>query len=87
MAYNRNNKRDRGPRKNDMIRAPKVRVITDDGDNLGVMDTQEALAKAQELNLDLVEIGAKAKPPLWITQNICIDRRKNKEKIGKSLKI
>jgi translation initiation factor IF-3 len=64
MAYNRNNKRDRGPRKNDMIRAPKVRVITDDGDNLGVMDTQEALAKAQELNLDLVEIGAKAKPPV-----------------------
>jgi translation initiation factor IF-3 len=47
-----------------MIRAPKVRVITDDGDNLGVMDTQEALAKAQELNLDLVEIGAKAKPPV-----------------------
>jgi translation initiation factor IF-3 len=64
MAYNRNNKRDKGPRKNDMIRASKVRVITNDGDNLGVMDIKNALEKAQELNLDLVEIGAKAKPPV-----------------------
>jgi translation initiation factor IF-3 len=64
MSYHKSNKGSRGPRKNDQIRAPKVMVITEKGENLGVMNTQEALIKAKELNLDLVEVGSNAKPPV-----------------------
>lgn len=49
---------------NEAIRAPKLRVITADGKQLGVMGRDEALEKAKELNVDLVEIAAMAKPPV-----------------------
>ncbi len=49
---------------NNQIRAREVRVISNEGDNLGVMDTKEALAKAESLGLDLIEISSKAKPPI-----------------------
>jgi translation initiation factor IF-3 len=64
MSYHKRSKKDRGPRKNDQIRVPKVRVITKGGENLGVMDTKDALEKAKELELDLVEVGSNAKPPV-----------------------
>jgi len=43
---------------------PEVRVVLDDGTMLGVMSTQEALRKAEERNLDLVEINPKSNPPV-----------------------
>ncbi|MES2995184.1 MAG: translation initiation factor IF-3 [Verrucomicrobiota bacterium] len=49
---------------NDRIRAPRVRVVTSDGQQLGVMGSREALAKAQSLGLDLVEIAGQADPPV-----------------------
>ncbi len=49
---------------NDRIRSPKVRVVTSDGQQLGVLGIREALAKAQEMGLDLVEIADKANPPV-----------------------
>jgi len=49
---------------NDRIRAPRVRVVLANGDQLGVMSAREALAKAQSLGLDLVEIAAQADPPV-----------------------
>ena len=49
---------------NDRIRAPKVRVIMADGQQLGVMGCREALAKAQSLGLDLVEIAGQVDPPV-----------------------
>ena len=49
---------------NDRIRAPKVRVIMVDGQQLGVMGSREALAKAQSLGLDLVEIAGQVDPPV-----------------------
>jgi translation initiation factor IF-3 len=49
---------------NDRIRAPKVRVILASGEQLGVMSSREALAKAQMLGLDLVEIAAQSDPPV-----------------------
>jgi translation initiation factor IF-3 len=49
---------------NDRIRAPRVRVVLANGDQLGVMSAREALAKAQALGLDLVEIAAQADPPV-----------------------
>lgn len=49
---------------NDEINVPQVRLIGDDGSQLGIMSTREALAKAEELELDLVEISPDAQPPV-----------------------
>lgn len=51
-------------RVNDRIRAPRVRVVTAKGDQLGVVSTREALAKAKEIGLDLVEVAPNADPPV-----------------------
>lgn len=47
-----------------MIRVPEVRVISEEGKQLGVMNTEEALALAEERNLDLVEVSPTARPPV-----------------------
>ncbi|NUP05856.1 MAG: translation initiation factor IF-3 [Polyangiaceae bacterium] len=56
----------RGPqiRINQRIRVPEVRVIGDDGEMLGILATHEALKRAQERGLDLVEVNPKADPPV-----------------------
>lgn len=51
-------------RVNRQIRAPKVRVIGPEGDQVGVLLIKDALQKAQEANLDLVEIAPNAQPPV-----------------------
>ena len=47
-----------------MIRADAIRVIADDGEQLGVLTVNEALAKAAEAGLDLVEVSPTADPPV-----------------------
>lgn len=49
---------------NERIRANELRVITATGENLGVMPRIEALQKAREAGMDLVEIGPLANPPV-----------------------
>ena len=49
---------------NERIRVPEVRLIGDDGNQIGVLKTPEALAYAQERDLDLVEVAADARPPV-----------------------
>ena len=49
---------------NEQIRDREVRVISDSGEQLGIMPTREALKKAEEKNLDLVKIAPTAKPPV-----------------------
>lgn len=51
-------------RMNEGIRAAEVRVIGPDGGNLGVLQIKDALAKARELGLDLIEISPNANPPV-----------------------
>jgi translation initiation factor IF-3 len=51
-------------RVNERIRVPEVRVIGEDGKQIGVMRTDEALRMAQELDLDLVEVAPEARPPV-----------------------
>ena len=51
-------------RVNDRIRIPQVRVIDEEGNQLGIMTNLEALSLAQERNLDLVEISPTARPPV-----------------------
>lgn len=49
---------------NEQIREPEVRVVAEDGSQLGVMSSQEAQKLADEADLDLVNISPKAKPPV-----------------------
>ena len=53
-----------GPRYNDLIQSDKVRVIDENGENLGVMFTNEAIEQAAEVGLDLVEVSPNADPPV-----------------------
>ena len=53
-----------GPRYNQFINVPKVRVIDENGENLGVMYTKEAIEQAAGVGLDLVEISPGADPPV-----------------------
>ena len=47
-----------------MIRIPEIRVIDEEGEQLGVMATDKARAIADERGLDLVEIAANVRPPV-----------------------
>jgi translation initiation factor IF-3 len=49
---------------NAQIRAPQVRVIGPEGEQIGVLSSREALERAQEMNLDLVEVAPNADPPV-----------------------
>jgi translation initiation factor IF-3 len=49
---------------NDRIRVPEVRLIDDEGKQVGVVKTADALAFAQEKELDLVEVAPEARPPV-----------------------
>ena len=53
-----------GPRFNQMIAVDKVRVIDENGENIGVMLTNEAIEQAAEVGLDLVEVSPNADPPV-----------------------
>jgi translation initiation factor IF-3 len=53
-----------GPRYNQMITSDKVRVIDENGENLGVMYTREAIEQAAGVGLDLVEVSPSADPPV-----------------------
>ena len=53
-----------GPRVNEDIRVPQVRLIDQDGEMLGVMSARDALMRAFEAGLDLLEISPNAVPPV-----------------------
>ena len=53
-----------GPRFDQMIQSDKVRVIDENGENIGVMYTNEAIEQAASVGLDLVEVSPNADPPV-----------------------
>ena len=53
-----------GPRANEFITTPQVRLIDETGENRGVIDTEEAIGMAAGVGLDLVEISPNAAPPV-----------------------
>jgi len=61
---NRDNRRDMGPRINNRIFAKSVQVISNDGQNLGIMPTAQALELASNAGMDLVEINANGDTPI-----------------------
>lgn len=70
MAYSQRSrpsaKGPRGPRINQAIRAPKVRVVNKDRSTSSILSRSEALNLAKEAGLDLIEIAPKAQPPVCI---------------------
>ena len=56
--------KDKGPRSNNRISSPEVQVIGSDGENIGIINTNEAITMAKEQGLDLIEIAPNAKPPV-----------------------
>jgi translation initiation factor IF-3 len=70
LALNKGNQplssfdRERRVRVNRQIRISPVRVVTAEGEQLGVLPVEEALAAAQERGLDLVEVAPMARPPV-----------------------
>ena len=56
--------KDRGPRSNNRITSPEIQVISSDGKNLGILNTNQAISIAKEEVLDLIEIDPNAKQPV-----------------------
>ena len=54
---------------NEKIRGKELRIISESGEQLGIMSSQEALALAEEQELDLVEISPNAEPPVCKIMN------------------
>ncbi len=74
---------------NNQIRSPKVRVINDKGEQLGVMDIQRALQEALQSNLFLVQVTTKADPPVCKIMDYgkYLYQQQKKEKAGKKTKV
>ena len=68
---------------NERIRVPQVRVITEEGEQLGVMSTADALDKARQAGLDLVEVAADSKPPVCRIMDYGKYRYQQKKRQGK----
>ena len=64
MRGSRGSSREPEVRINHRIRAREVRLIDEDGQQLGVVPTKEALAMSEERGVDLVEVAANANPPV-----------------------
>ncbi len=54
----------KGPRSNNRITSPDVQVIGSDGENLGILNLNDAISRAKDVGLDLIEISPNAKPPV-----------------------
>ncbi|PIS41854.1 MAG: translation initiation factor IF-3 [Candidatus Kerfeldbacteria bacterium CG08_land_8_20_14_0_20_42_7] len=72
-------------RANQFIRVPQVRVISDTGEQLGILNTNDALDAAREKGLDLVEVSPNADPPVcrimdWGAHQYQQDRLARKQK-------
>jgi len=71
---------------NDNIRAQEVRVVIDGGDMLGVMNIRDALEKARDLGLDLIEVAPNAKPPTCKIMDYGKWKYENKKKANEARK-
>ena len=84
--------KDKGPKSNNRINSPEVQVIASNGENLGILNTNEAIAMAKEEGLDLIEIAPNAKPPVckiidmgkykYDAQKKLIKQKKNRKKLN-----
>ncbi len=63
-SYQGNSTKDTRTRINSAIKAPELRIITADGENLGILSLADAIKAAEERKLDLIEVSPNAKPPI-----------------------
>jgi translation initiation factor IF-3 len=78
---------DRGPRKNEQIRLTPIRLIGAEGEQLGIVPTAQALEKAREAGLDLVEVAPDERPPVCKIVDYGKLRFKNSQKGNKATKV
>jgi translation initiation factor IF-3 len=78
---------DHGPRKNEQIRLTPIRLIGAEGEQLGIVPTSQALEKAREVGLDLVEVAADERPPVCKILDYGKLRFKNSQKGNKATKV
>jgi translation initiation factor IF-3 len=69
---------------NELILSSEIRVIADDGEQLGVMTPSDALTRAQEVGLDLVEVAPGSKPPVCRIMDYGRYKYERKKKMGKN---
>jgi translation initiation factor IF-3 len=86
-SFDRQPAPDRGPRRNEQIRLSPVRLIGVEGEQLGVIPTFEALEKAREAGLDLVEVAADERPPVCKILDYGKMRFTNSQKANKTGKV
>ena len=78
--------KDRGPRSNNRISSPEVQVIASDGENLGVLNTNEAISMAKNQGLDLIEIAPNANPPVCKIMDMGKYKYDQQKKLNKAKK-
>ena len=76
----------KGPRSNNRITSPDVQVINSNGENLGVLNLQEAIFKAKDENLDLIEIAPNARPPVCKIMDMGKYKYDQQKKLNKAKK-
>ena len=64
LNYFQRKTKSRGPRSNNRITSPDVQVIGSDGQNLGILNLNDAINRAKDVGLDLIEIAPNTKPPV-----------------------
>ncbi len=75
-----------GPRYNNRINSSEVQVIDHDGQNLGILNLQEAISKAKNEGLDLIEIAPNARPPVCKIMDIGKYKYDQQKKANKAKK-
>ncbi len=75
-----------GPKYNNRINSSEVQVIDNDGQNLGVLNLQEAIKKAKNEGFDLIEIAPNAKPPVCKIMDIGKYKYDQQKKASKAKK-
>ena len=75
-----------GPRYNNRINSSEVQVIDSDGQNLGILNLQEAISKAKKEGFDLIEIAPNAKPPVCKIMDIGKYKYDQQKKASKAKK-
>lgn len=78
---------DRGPRRNEQIRITPIRLVGAEGEQFGIVPTSQALDKAREAGLDLVEVAADEHPPVCKIVDYGKMRFKNSQKGNKATKV
>jgi len=85
MSQRRIDNKGQQHRINEMIRIPQVRVVSAEGEQLGVMSSQEALTAARNVGLDLVEVAPDSKPPVCRIMDYGKFKYQQKKKITKQV--